>query len=134
MFNKLTVAYSAMLYELADQIEQEDRCITTSAESVREAAERMDAQTVTIGVTERANERMRANLEHLRATHNRLDVRHKALLAAAEAVIEYAGEPEGSEFKDSLALLKRAADDHARNADEVSKFFAEISSASGSGS
>lgn len=108
MFNKLTVAYSAMLYELADQIEKEEGCVTTSAETVREAAERMDSQTVTIGVTERANERLRAKLEHLRTTHARLDVKYKALQAAAEAVAEYANNPEGREFKEAVALLKNA--------------------------
>ena len=45
-----TKTYSAMLYMLADQIDSEEGCVIESAETVREAAERLDTQTVTINV------------------------------------------------------------------------------------
>lgn len=45
---KETREYSQMLYALADEIRDQEGCVTESAESVEEAAERLDAQTVTI--------------------------------------------------------------------------------------
>lgn len=45
-----TREYSAMLYALADEIRREEGCVTTSAERVEEAAERLDLQTVRISV------------------------------------------------------------------------------------
>lgn len=45
---KPTAVYSSMLYRLADEIRSEEGCVTESAEHIEEAAERLDAQTVTI--------------------------------------------------------------------------------------
>ena len=46
--NPPTKHYSTMLYALADEIDREEGCVTESAENVRQAAERIDAQHVTI--------------------------------------------------------------------------------------
>ena len=43
-----TSHYSTMLYALADEIRNEEGCVTQSAEAVESAAERLDAQKVTI--------------------------------------------------------------------------------------
>ena len=43
-----TSHYSAMLYALADEIRNEEGCVTESAEAVESAAERLDLQTITI--------------------------------------------------------------------------------------
>lgn len=43
-----TAEYSAMLYALADEIREQEGCITASPDEIEEAAERMDVQTITI--------------------------------------------------------------------------------------
>lgn len=45
-----TAEYSAMLYALADEIREQEGCVTASPEEIEDAAERMDVQTVTINV------------------------------------------------------------------------------------
>lgn len=45
---KPTKEFSAMLYALADEIRQEEGCVTEDAEQVEAAAERLDTLTVTI--------------------------------------------------------------------------------------
>lgn len=40
--------FSSMLYALAEEIRSDEGCVTTSADLVEEAAERLDTQTVTI--------------------------------------------------------------------------------------
>lgn len=60
-----TREYSAMLYALAAEIRAAEGCVTESAERVEDAAERLDAQTVTITGLKLENARLQAALEKL---------------------------------------------------------------------
>lgn len=60
-----TKEYSAMLYALADDLVAAGRCTKESAERVGEAAERLDAQTVTIRGLQAENARLQAALDKL---------------------------------------------------------------------
>lgn len=57
-----TREYSALLYALADEIRREEGCVTEAPERIREAAYRLDCQTIEITVLKRQSEKLLAAL------------------------------------------------------------------------
>lgn len=92
-----TRTYSAMLYALADEIDRKEGCVTESAETVREAAERMDTQTVKINVLKKQRDEL---LEVMYRVEEDLivgksdDLTLAASIGAAIATVKRYGQPE----------------------------------------
>lgn len=57
-----TKTYAGMLYRLADEIEREG-LMTVEPETIREAAERLDTQTVTINVVKKQRDELMVALK-----------------------------------------------------------------------
>lgn len=75
-----TREYSAMLYALAQEIRDEEGCVTVSAEQVEDAATRMDTLTVTIRGLEIQRDKSLADAETLLAQGHRLALELECLL------------------------------------------------------
>lgn len=82
MNDKSTREYSAMLYRLAEEVRQEDGCVTESAELIEEAAERLDTLTVTI-------HGMEIMLKNLQSEFNRAISKIEAATAAHPNAVRY---------------------------------------------
>lgn len=75
-----TKTYSAMLYAMAQEIRDEEGCVTVSAEQVEYAAERMDTLTVTILGLEIQRDKSLTDAETLMAQGHRLALELECLL------------------------------------------------------
>lgn len=75
-----TAEYSAMLYALADEIREQEGCVTASPEEIEDAAERMDVQTITIMAMLSLLERIKPHSSYLPSDVD--DALHAALAKA----------------------------------------------------
>ena len=82
-----TRIYSGMLYALADEIDSEEGCVTESSETVREAAERLDVQTITINCLKDQRDALLDFAKWVAAlkTGGLIEGKAKAAIAAVEA-------------------------------------------------
>lgn len=98
-----TRTYSAMLYDLADEMRREEGCVTEFPEAVEEAAERLDEQTMAITVLLKAIRAARSRIESDRET---LFDCHKDL--ATNTVTDEAGLHGLAEYDAALRVIDSA--------------------------